>query len=559
MTSLPNTESSSVSPSPSASPSTSQRLQDLEREQVILKPLQSAVPNAWTILEAEIQRLRQSRPDILPGATTSNANNPTGSVSTGSNHHGVVTQHQTGGSGRARTKKRIRIDIDDGKAPPGYNYVGRILGPRGATLKTLEKETGCRIMIRGRGSIRKDKEEEMRGKPGWEHVFEEKLHIVCEVGDDMDEMSQLRALKRAKEAVQLLLIPVPDEKDSLKRQQLRDLAILNGTYRHPHHNHGGFNGGNSRHHPPTPSLVGINAGLAISPAHLAQSMQANRTSLVHNNHGVQMSHHPHMQQATFQLNPVANTMSSAPMDSSNVANGFGNINLSSPPHQQKSSPLQPQSRASNLRLPNFPPLDLEGLNDPSMRPMTPLAGMNPMQVPLASPTIVDPELYPFPPTPAPGASTDKGFGSPIWSSPGLPRSSSATAGPGTPSATTAAGFSGAGRDGTPSSRSANFARSASFGTPSGGRPAGIEELVGTKNSSHLDGEPVRRLKASDRSLSSGAKLPRGGSAVGDSSLSRQPSNGSTTSAAFDSLFPNVVGLSRESRYRRSNGRSRDPK
>ena len=38
-----------------------------------------------------------------------------------------------------------------------YNFVGRILGPRGMTAKMLEQETGCKIMVRGRGSMRDKK------------------------------------------------------------------------------------------------------------------------------------------------------------------------------------------------------------------------------------------------------------------------------------------------------------------------------------------------------------------------------------------------------------------
>lgn len=33
---------------------------------------------------------------------------------------------------------------------PGYNFVGLIIGPRGNTQKAMEKETGCRIVIRGK-------------------------------------------------------------------------------------------------------------------------------------------------------------------------------------------------------------------------------------------------------------------------------------------------------------------------------------------------------------------------------------------------------------------------
>lgn len=35
--------------------------------------------------------------------------------------------------------------------------MGRILGPRGLTAKQLEQETGCKIMVRGKGSMRDKK------------------------------------------------------------------------------------------------------------------------------------------------------------------------------------------------------------------------------------------------------------------------------------------------------------------------------------------------------------------------------------------------------------------
>ncbi|EPB75279.1 KH domain protein [Ancylostoma ceylanicum] len=70
---------------------------------------------------------------------------------------------------------------------PDYNFVGRILGPRGMTAKQLEQETGCKIMVRGKGSMR-DKRK-------------------------------------------------PEGTDELKRKQLMELAIINGTYR-PFHKSG---------------------------------------------------------------------------------------------------------------------------------------------------------------------------------------------------------------------------------------------------------------------------------------------------------------------------------
>ncbi|XP_009276734.1 PREDICTED: protein quaking [Aptenodytes forsteri] len=127
-----------------------------------------------------------------------------------------------------------------------FNFVGRILGPRGLTAKQLEAETGCKIMVRGKGSMRDKKkvsfksrdnhdpavleveEEQNRGKPNWEHLNED-LHVLITV-EDAQNRAEIK-LKRAVEEVKKLLIPAAEGEDSLKKMQLMELAILNGTYR----------------------------------------------------------------------------------------------------------------------------------------------------------------------------------------------------------------------------------------------------------------------------------------------------------------------------------------
>ncbi|MFH4973520.1 hypothetical protein AB6A40_000229 [Gnathostoma spinigerum] len=114
------------------------------------------------------------------------------------------------------------------KEHPDYNFVGRILGPRGMTAKQLEQETGCKIMVRGKGSMRdKSKEEANRGKPNWEHLSED-LHVLIQCEDTPNRAAV--KLKRAAEEVRKLLVPSSDD-DELKRKQLMELAIINGTYR----------------------------------------------------------------------------------------------------------------------------------------------------------------------------------------------------------------------------------------------------------------------------------------------------------------------------------------
>ncbi|MCH92811.1 KH domain-containing protein, partial [Trifolium medium] len=50
-------------------------------------------------------------------------------------------------------KKMLRLDIPH-DSHPNFNFVGRLLGPRGNSLKRVEATTGCRVFIRGKGSIK---------------------------------------------------------------------------------------------------------------------------------------------------------------------------------------------------------------------------------------------------------------------------------------------------------------------------------------------------------------------------------------------------------------------
>jgi len=40
---------------------------------------------------------------------------------------------------------------------PEINFVGLLIGPRGNTLKSLVKDTGAKIIIRGKGSVKEGK------------------------------------------------------------------------------------------------------------------------------------------------------------------------------------------------------------------------------------------------------------------------------------------------------------------------------------------------------------------------------------------------------------------
>ncbi|KAK8643635.1 hypothetical protein V6N13_012920 [Hibiscus sabdariffa] len=121
---------------------------------------------------------------------------------------------------------RLEIPVD---TYPTFNFVGRLLGPRGNSLKRVEATTGCRVYIRGKGSIKDpDKEEKLRGRPGYEHL-NDPLHILIEA-DLPANIVDVR-LRQAQEIIEELLKPVDESQDFIKRQQLRELAMLNSNFR----------------------------------------------------------------------------------------------------------------------------------------------------------------------------------------------------------------------------------------------------------------------------------------------------------------------------------------
>ncbi|KAL5226583.1 hypothetical protein ABZP36_014848 [Zizania latifolia] len=131
-------------------------------------------------------------------------------------------------SGTPVVKKVVRLDIPVDKYP-NYNFVGRLLGPRGNSLKRVEASNQCRVYIRGRGSVKDSvKEEKLRDNPGYEHL-NEPLHVLVEAELPADIIDA--RLNQAITILEDLLKPIDESMDYYKKQQLRELAILNGTLR----------------------------------------------------------------------------------------------------------------------------------------------------------------------------------------------------------------------------------------------------------------------------------------------------------------------------------------
>jgi len=117
----------------------------------------------------------------------------------------------------ATAKKSRKILIPQDKYPE-YNFIGLIIGPRGNTQKRLEKETGCKIAIRGKGSVKEGKlSKNISGE-------DEPLHVLLTADN-------IQNLDKGTKAISELLIPKDELTNEHKKAQLRELAIINGTLR----------------------------------------------------------------------------------------------------------------------------------------------------------------------------------------------------------------------------------------------------------------------------------------------------------------------------------------
>ncbi|CAO3652729.1 unnamed protein product [Cunninghamella blakesleeana] len=121
------------------------------------------------------------------------------------------------------TKLQEKVYIP-AKEFPEINFIGLLIGPRGKTLKSMEQESGAKISIRGRGSV---KEGKSRTDAAANSAQEEDLHCLV-MADSEDKIR--KAVKQIEKIIETSA-STPEGQNELKRTQLRELAALNGTLR----------------------------------------------------------------------------------------------------------------------------------------------------------------------------------------------------------------------------------------------------------------------------------------------------------------------------------------
>ena len=92
-----------------------------------------------------------------------------------------------------------------------FNYTGLIIGPRGSNQKRLEEETGCKILVRGRGS-QKD------GQPPQPDDNED-LHVLI-AGDTEAQVA------RACEMIEAIIFADEPTRNQIRQAQLKIVAKI---------------------------------------------------------------------------------------------------------------------------------------------------------------------------------------------------------------------------------------------------------------------------------------------------------------------------------------------
>uniref|UniRef100_A0A3Q2R2E7 KH domain containing, RNA binding, signal transduction associated 2 n=1 Tax=Fundulus heteroclitus TaxID=8078 RepID=A0A3Q2R2E7_FUNHE len=100
-----------------------------------------------------------------------------------------------------------------------FNFVGKLLGPRGNSMKRLQEETGVKMSILGKGSMR-DKE-----KCVFSCLCQDRFHLLL-VKPSVADGRQMSFLSVCKTWSLLLS---QDYNDEIRQEQLRELSLLNGS------------------------------------------------------------------------------------------------------------------------------------------------------------------------------------------------------------------------------------------------------------------------------------------------------------------------------------------
>ncbi|XP_014241739.1 KH domain-containing, RNA-binding, signal transduction-associated protein 2-like [Cimex lectularius] len=185
-------------------PRTAEFIRDLMKEKINLDPI--LFPNASRLLEEEIVKAQK-----------------------GKAYRDTRTPVDLYRERPIRAVIKVQVPI---KEHPRFNFVGKLLGPKGNSFKRLQEETMTKMAILGRGSMRdKQKEEECRSSldPKYSHLADE-LHVeIAALAPPAEAHARL-----AYALAELRKYLVPDLNDEIRMEQLREIEAEGGiVHRRP--------------------------------------------------------------------------------------------------------------------------------------------------------------------------------------------------------------------------------------------------------------------------------------------------------------------------------------
>jgi len=110
---------------------------------------------------------------------------------------------------------------------PKFNFVGKLLGPKGNSMKRLQEDTMCKMAVLGRGSMKdRQKEEELRQSldPKYAHLTDD-LHVeISALGPPAEAHARIAfALAEVRKYL------IPDNNDNIRQEQMREMEIISAA------------------------------------------------------------------------------------------------------------------------------------------------------------------------------------------------------------------------------------------------------------------------------------------------------------------------------------------
>ncbi|KAM7345191.1 quaking related 58E-2 [Cochliomyia hominivorax] len=116
-----------------------------------------------------------------------------------------------------KLSQKVHVPIKDKK----FNYVGKLLGPKGNSLRRLQEETQCKIVILGRFSMKdRAREEELRNSADIKYAhLNLPLHVeVSTIAPPAEAYARI-----AYALAELRRYLIPDKHDDIRQEQFREL------------------------------------------------------------------------------------------------------------------------------------------------------------------------------------------------------------------------------------------------------------------------------------------------------------------------------------------------